>query len=49
MDDGHRRLLTAGGFTCLLHKWDTAGTDRFVVNCAAWLASGAADGERRFT
>ena len=48
-DDGQRRMLIDGGFTRLFHKWDTAGTDRFVVNCAAWLAGVSAGGERCFT
>lgn len=33
------RLLADGGFTRLFHKWDTAGTDRYVTNAAAWLAN----------
>ena len=48
-DDGQRRMLIDGGFTRLFYKWNTAGTDRFVVNCAAWLAGGSPGGERRFT
>ncbi len=44
VDDGKHRMLIDGGFTRLYHKWNTAGTDRFVVNCAAWLAS-ECDGE----
>ncbi len=33
------RLLFDGGFTRLWHNWDSAGTGRFVTNCAAWLAN----------
>lgn len=33
------RLLADGGFTRLFYKWDTAGTDRYVTNAAAWLAN----------
>ena len=34
-----KRCLIDGGFTRLYYKWDSAGTDRFVVNCAAWLTN----------
>ena len=34
-----KRCLVDGGYTRLYYKWDSAGTDRFVVNCAAWLAN----------
>ena len=34
-----KRCLVDGGFTRLYCKWDSAGTDRFVVNCAAWLTN----------
>ena len=34
-----KRALIDGGFTRLYCKWDSAGTDRFVMNCAAWLAN----------
>lgn len=34
-----RRLIFDGGFTRLYNKWDTAGTGRYVVNAAAWLAN----------
>lgn len=34
-----KRVLIDGGFTRLYYKWDSAGTDRFVVNCASWLAN----------
>jgi len=36
--DGKRALID-GGFTRLYCNWDSAGTDRFVVNCAAWLTN----------
>lgn len=49
VDNGGRRMLIDGGYTRLFYKWDTAGTDRFVVNCAAWLAGGTPGGERPFT
>lgn len=38
-DKDGKRCLIDGGFTRLYYKWDSAGTDRFVVNCAAWLAN----------
>jgi len=31
------RALVDGGFTRLYHKWETAGTDRYIVNAATWL------------
>ena len=49
VEDGKHKMLIDGGFTRLYHKWDTAGTDRFVVNCAAWLASSDGGGEIPFT
>ena len=36
--DGKRAILD-GGFTRLFLKWETAGTDRFVKNAAAWLVN----------
>jgi len=36
--DGKRAIMDSG-FTRLFNKWDTAGTARFVKNCAAWLAN----------
>lgn len=36
--DGHRALID-GGFTRLFCNWDSAGTDRYVVNAAAWLTN----------
>lgn len=38
-DWGGKRVLIDGGFTRLYCKWNSAGTDRFVVNCASWLAN----------
>ena len=38
-DSDGKRCLVDGGFTRLYAEWDSAGTDRFVVNCAAWLAN----------
>ena len=35
----HKRLLVDGGFTRLSNKWDSAGTGRYVMNAAAWLAN----------
>ena len=34
-----KRCLVDGAWTRLCYKWDSAGTDRFVVNCAAWLTN----------
>jgi len=34
-----KRLLADGGFTRLWCNWDSAGTDRYVVNAAAWLVN----------
>lgn len=34
-----KRALVDGGFTRLFYKWDSAGTDRYVVNAAAWLTN----------
>lgn len=36
--DGKRAILD-GGFTRLYVKWETAGTDRYVKNAAAWLVN----------
>ena len=38
-DKKGRRALVDGGFTRLYYKWDSAGTDRYIVNAAAWLAN----------
>ena len=38
-DKGGRRCIVDGGFTRLFYSWDSAGTDRYVVNVAAWLAN----------
>lgn len=37
-EDGKRALID-GGFTRLYFKWDTAGTDRYIVNAATWLVN----------
>jgi len=34
-----RRILVDGGFTRLWCAWDAAGTSRYIVNAAAWLAN----------
>ena len=34
-----RRVLVDGGFTRLWCAWDAAGTSRYIVNAAAWLAN----------
>ena len=31
------RAIVDGGFTRLYHKWESAGTDRYIINAAAWL------------
>lgn len=36
--DGKRAIID-GGFTRLFHKWDTAGTGRYVKNAAGWLVN----------
>lgn len=38
-DHDQKRAIFDGGFTRLYYKWDTAGTARYVVNAAAWLAN----------
>ena len=38
-DENGRRVLADGGYTRLYCNWDTAGTDRYVVNAASWLAN----------
>lgn len=38
-DSNSKRALVDGGFTRLYYKWDSAGTDRYIVNSAAWLAN----------
>lgn len=39
-DNYRRRLMIDGGFTRLLNEyWNTAGTERLIVNAAAWLAN----------
>jgi hypothetical protein len=39
IDDQQHRLIIDGGFTRLYYKWNSAGTDRYVKNAAAWLAN----------
>jgi len=39
VDDQQHRLIIDGGFTRLYYKWNSAGTDRYVKNAAAWLAN----------
>ena len=34
-----RRAMFDGGFTRLFCDWDAAGTARFVINAAVWLAN----------
>jgi hypothetical protein len=36
-DHGGRRAIVDGGFTRLYNKWESAGTDRYIVNAATWL------------
>lgn len=36
--DGKRAIMD-GGFTRLYCNWDSAGTDRYIVNAAAWLVN----------
>ncbi|PJB39247.1 MAG: hypothetical protein CO108_17630 [Deltaproteobacteria bacterium CG_4_9_14_3_um_filter_63_12] len=38
-DQDGKRAIIDGGFTRLYYKWDTAGTGRYVMNAAAWLAN----------
>ena len=38
-DEGGKRLLVDGGFSRLCNKWNSAGTDRYVVNAAGWLGN----------
>lgn len=38
-DRDGKRVLVDGGFTRLFYRWDSAGTDRYIVNAAAWLAN----------
>ena len=38
-DKDGKKAIADGGFTRLWHKWDSAGTDRYIVNAAAWLAN----------
>lgn len=36
-DHNGRRAIVDGGFTRLYNKWESAGTDRYIINAAAWL------------
>jgi hypothetical protein len=38
-DENQRRAIVDGGYTRLYCQWDSAGTDRYVVNAAAWLTN----------
>ena len=38
-DADGKRVLIDGGFTRLCTNWDSAGTDRYVVNAAGWLGN----------
>ena len=38
-DHDNKRALADGGFTRLWCNWDSAGTDRYIVNAAAWLVN----------
>ena len=39
VDADYCRCLLDGGFTRMYCAWDKAGTDRYIKNCAAWLAN----------
>ncbi len=34
-----KRLIFDGGYTRLFCNWDTAGTERYVINAATWLVN----------
>lgn len=38
-EDQGMRLIIDGGFTRLYYKWESAGTDRYIKNAAAWLVN----------
>lgn len=38
-ENNGQRLILDGGFTRLYYAWDSAGTDRYIKNAAAWLAN----------
>jgi hypothetical protein len=38
-DEKGKRAIIDGGFTRLYCDWDSAGTDRYIVNAAAWLVN----------
>ena len=42
-DTDNKRGLLDTGFTRLFYKWDSAGTERYVINAAAWLCNFEAD------
>lgn len=48
-DNLFSRCIVDGGFTRLYYKWDKAGTGRFVVNCAAWLANWEANESQSYS
>jgi len=48
-DSFSSRLLLDGGFTRLYCNFDSAGTGRFITNCAAWLANADKQSEIPFT
>lgn len=43
------RAIVDGGFTRLYNRWESAGTDRYIVNAAAWLLNVERFGEAAFT
>ena len=54
VDSNGRRCLIDGAYTRLYcssfdNRWDSAGTGRFVANCAAWLANADRQTEVPFT
>ena len=38
-DQDGKRAIIDGGFTRLYHNWNSAGTDRYIVNAAVWLVN----------
>ena len=38
-DEKQRRAIVDGGYTRLYCQWNSAGTDRYVTNAAAWLTN----------
>eukprot|EP00002_Diphylleia_rotans_P007756 TRINITY_DN17423_c0_g1_i1.p1 TRINITY_DN17423_c0_g1~~TRINITY_DN17423_c0_g1_i1.p1 ORF type:complete len:443 (+),score=101.77 TRINITY_DN17423_c0_g1_i1:116-1444(+) len=47
-DHNGRRAIIDGGFTRLFYNWDDAGTARYVINAASWLANHEFFGEAIF-